>query len=319
MSTVPVLPPFKPPHSCFLPLISCIMSFLQLDSLLALVDPEGKDAEAAFRFSQNAKCRRFGRARDALTDDSDDDTSSEVDLGAQMIDPGNAANVHLVLSFDPGPKDVSKGFVFGNDPETCDVILAKDKFSGVSGNHFSISVDWQTGNPLVTCLTPKEGGTGIRILSGGIWVPYLRNAWKVIDPGIPTTIKISEEKRFVVYSPGREHRDSAYGNNLQTYFKKFQNSVPEMAHLRLYDSEPTPLLVSRGRGLTGMEYFTTKTIVGKNIVSCEARSHQNWVGDSELFTVKRFRYVSEEWPKQAKTVLTYLRQLRHVSSLASCC
>lgn len=108
--------------------------------------------------------------------DDDDDSSSEVDLSTQVFDPDALVDVHLALSLGPGPKDVSKGFVFGSDPETCDVLLAGDKHSGISGNHFSINVDWQTGNPLITSLTPNEGSTGIRILSGSLWVLYLRNA-----------------------------------------------------------------------------------------------------------------------------------------------
>ena len=286
------------------------MSLLNLDSLLALVDAEGSDAYAAFLFSQNAKCRRFGRAKDALT---------EVDLGAQTTDPGNFAKVHLALGFDPGPKDVSKGFVFGSDPQTCDVLLANNKHVGVSGNHFSISVDWKTGNPLITSLTPNEGATGIRILIGSVWVLYLRNAWKVVDPGLPITIKISDQMHLVVHNPGRKNRETAYIEKLQSYFEKCQDNVPEMAHLRLFDPEPTPLLVSRGRGLTGMEYFTTKTIVGNKVVLGEARSYQDLAGVSKLFVVKRFHNVREKWPDRARITLPYLRLFQHVRLISNCC
>lgn len=294
------------------------MSFLDLDSLLGLVDAEGDDAHAAFLSPQNAKCRRFGRARDALNDD-DDDTATEVDLGAQTIDPGNSANVHLALSFDPGPKDVSKGFVFGSDPETCDVLLANNEHSGVRVNHFSISVDWETGNPLITCLASNEGGTGIRILTGSLWVLYLCNAWKVVDPELPITIQISDQMNFVVHNPGRKNREPAYSQKLQSYFEKCQETVPEMAHLRLYDPESTPLLVSRGRGLTGMEYFTTKTVVGNKVVLGEAKSYQSWAEVSQVFVVKRFRNVGESWPDHAKTTLRRLLNFRHVSLRGSCC
>lgn len=297
------------------------MPLLDLSSLLVVVDPKGEDAQTAFRFPQNAECRRFGRAKDALTDDDDDDDDdddndgipSQVDLSAQMFDRDAVVPVHLALSFNPSPKDVSKGFVFGSDRETCDVLLAGDKHSGVSGNLFSISVDWQTGNPLITCLNADEGSPGIRILSGNLWVLYLRNAWKVLDPGVATTIKISEKMELVVHSPSRENREPAYSSNLQMYLKKFQDAVPKMTPLKLYDPEGTQLLVSRGRGLTEMEYFTTSTTVGETFVLCEAKSHQNRTGDSELFIIKRFRKVSNKWPDQAKTRLRKLRDLQHVS------
>ncbi|KAL9132554.1 MAG: hypothetical protein Q9175_006272 [Cornicularia normoerica] len=286
-------------------------------SLLAVVDPSGDDAQAAFRFSENAKCRHlgrardgFGRARDASTD-NDDGTSSEVDLSSQMIDPDKAA-VHIALNFDPGPKDVSKGFVFGSDQETCDVLLAKDNTSGVSGNHFSISVDWRIGYPLITCLTPSHG-TGIRILSGDFWVLYLRNAWKLAEPGV-TTIKISEEMKLLVLNPTWENRELSYNRNLQTYFKRCQDATPEMIHLRLYDPEPTPLLVSRGRGLSDTEYLTTSTSFGEKVVLCEAKDRHEWEEEpetSETFIVKRFRIVQKTWPRQARGALRKLCKLQH--------
>ncbi|CAF9919808.1 MAG: hypothetical protein ALECFALPRED_001307 [Alectoria fallacina] len=287
------------------------MPLFDLGSLLVLVEPDGDVARAVFQFPENAKRRRFGLGRDGLTNDNDH-TLNEMGLKSRMIDGDTSVPVHIALSFDPSPKDVSKGFVFGSDPETCDVLLAKDKTSGISGNLFSINIDWRSGNPLITCLTPNDGSTCIRIRAGKLWYLYLQHAWEVLDPGVTTTIKISEDMKLVVHNPGRKNREPAYSSNLQSYFKKCQVAVPSMTNLKLYDPEPTPLLVSRGRGLTGMEYFTTSTIVGERVVLCEAKSYQKWTGDSKTFIIKRFRNVNDRWPKQAKTELRKLCVLRHV-------
>ena len=292
------------------------MPILDTSSLLVLVQPRGNVARAVFQFPENTKCRCSGLAIDVLAD-VDDGTLGEVELGSQMVNANANTPVHLALSFNPIPKDVSKGFVFGSDPETCDVLLSMNNYTGISCNHFSIGVDWGTGNPLITCLTSDDGSAGIRIKSGSLWKLYSRNAWKVLDPGSTTTIKIFDSMQLLVYSPGRESREPAYSDNLRSYFEKCQDAVPEMTHLKLYDPEPTPLLVSRGRGLTGMEYFTTSTVVGENIVLCKAKSHHDLLGDSETFIVKRFRNVSDEWPKLAKTGLYKLRNLRHVRIFVS--
>ena len=282
---------------------------LDLSSLLVLVEPEGRFAQDVFNFPENAKCRHYGLAIDALADEGHE---AEIDHTSQIIYSGGYVPVHLALNFNQSPKDVSKGFVFGSDPETCDVLLSTSKYTGVSGNHFSINVDWATGNPLITCLTSDDGSAGIRIKSSSLWELYLRNAWKVLDPGSTTTIKMFESMQLLVYSPGRESRGPAYNDNVRSYFKRCQNAVPELTHLKLYDPEPTPLLVSRGRGLTGMEYFATSTVVREKVVLCEAKSHQNLLGDVETFIVKRFRNVSDQWPKHAKTSLYKLCNLRHV-------
>ena len=290
------------------------MPLLDMSSLLVLIQAKNNAGRAVLHFPENAKCRHFGLARDALADDDDDDDDApgENDLDSYMIDSNGRFPVYLALSLNPGPKDVSKGFVFGSDPETCDILLAKDRTSGVSGNHFSVNVDWATGNPLITCLAPNHH-SGIRILSGSIWESYSQTAWQVVEPGTITTIKISETIKLAICTPSRESREPAYSNGLQGYLKRCQDAVPEMTHLKLYDPEPTPLLVSRGRGVTGMEYFTISTIVGEHIVLCEAKSRQNWAGDAKIFITKRFRYVTNKWQHYAQTDLRSYRRLRHVS------
>ena len=278
---------------------------------LVLVEPQGNVAQEVFRCPENEKHRHSGLARDALGHD-DNEFPSEIGLSSNIIYANASVPVHLALSLDPGPKDVSKGFVFGSDPETCDVLVANDKNSGVSGNHFSINVDWHTGNPLVTCLTATDGSTGIRIKSGTTWSLYLKDMWTVLDPGEIITVMLSETMKMVVHSPGPNLRGSVYLNNLKGYFQMYQDAVPGMAHLKLFDSDPTPLLIHRGRGLTGLEYLTTATSVSEKIVSCEAKTRQDWTEPSETYIVKRFRHVTDRWSRRAKTELSRLCELRHV-------
>ena len=295
--------------SRWLQFLSNIMPLEDLSSMLVLVQPWGLSARAALHFQANTKYRHNGVAIDALTVEGRQ-ALDKIDFNADKTIAYKPA--HLALSFNSSPKDSSKGFVFGSDLKTCDVLLEMDNYTGISGTHFSIGVDWATGYPLITCLTPNEGSTGIRIESAGLWKLYLCNEWKVLDPGSNATIRICDNMQFVVYSPDRSH-DLTYMDKLHSYFKECQDAVPEMKHLKLYDPEPTPLLISRGRGLTGMEYFTTSTIVREKMVVCEAKSHQSLLGDLETFIVKRFRNVSDEWPNHAKTGLYKLRNLRHVS------
>ena len=292
------------------------MPIPDLSSLLVLVEPEGSEAQAAFRISHNEGCRHAGKARDALKDDTDA-TSSKTNLTSHIADPDRLSAVYLALGFDQSPKDMSRGFIFGSDPEICDVLLAENNHSGMSGNHFSISIDWRTGNPLITCLTPEKGSTGIRIKLGLTFSLFLQNEWKVLDPGETAIIMISETMKIVVHSPGLNARGSVYRNNLEDYFHEYQDAVPEMAHLKLFDSDPTPLLVHRGRGLTGLEYVTTTTNVSEKVVSCEAKTRQNWTEPYEIYIVKRFRDVTDRWPRRAKKELSRLCTLQHVRLLLS--
>jgi len=53
---------------------------------------------------------------------------------------GARMDAHLNLTFDNPPKSFIKGWVFGSEPRTCDVVLGKWGF-GVSREHFCISID----------------------------------------------------------------------------------------------------------------------------------------------------------------------------------
>ena len=287
------------------------MALFDFNSLLVLVEPEGDDARAAFQYSENAAYRRFGRAGDALID-YDDDTASEFDLGLRLISSDSPTRVHLALGFNPGPRNLSKGFVFGSDPETCDVLLTKDKTSGVSGNHFSINVDWSTLQPLITCLTPNDGA-GIRILSDNVWSLKLQAESEMIEQGTAITIRIFDSMDFVVHCP---HRNSwevkEYSHNVVKYVRRCQDADLEMARLRL-SFDPTPVFVSLSQGLTGMGYSPLETIVGKEVVFCVAKSREKFPVDPQIFMIKRFLHVRKTWDNHARIFLSQLRGLQHVS------
>ena len=292
------------------------MPIPDLDWLLVLVEPDGPRAQSAFRFSHNEERCHFGKAEDALAIPKEA-ASPKANLTSHIVHTDKAAAIYLALGLNESPRDISKGFIFGSDPETCDILLAENIYSGISGNHFSIGVDWHTGNPLITCLTPNDGSPGIRIKSGSNFSLFLQDEWKVLDPGETAIIMISDSMKMLVHSPGVDARESVYRSNLGDYFHEYQAAVPEMAHLELFDSDPTPLLVHRGRGLTGLEYVTTTRSVSEKVVSCEAKTRQNWTEPYEIYIVKRFRYVTDRWPRRAKTELSRLCKLQHVGFFAS--
>ncbi len=47
----------------------------------------------------------------------------------------------LQLTFDKAPKDPTKGYSFGIDPQKCDVLLGNRGAHGISGLHFYITFD----------------------------------------------------------------------------------------------------------------------------------------------------------------------------------
>ena len=163
---------------------------------------------------------------------------------------------YIGLYFNQPPKDITRGFIFGSDPKTCDVLLATTKDTGVSANHFSITVDWARWIPVITCLsgnglqTKVVGGTSITILP--------KNKWRRLVPDTITSVHIQEGLGLRLLNPARWDLREAYDLNLQKYFLEYKNAVPELANISLQDAEITPLVVYRCPGLEGRQYYTTE-------------------------------------------------------------
>ncbi len=55
---------------------------------------------------------------------------------------------HFCLDLHNHPKVLHTGFVFGSDPESCDLLLDNpDKAAGVSGVHFRLQLDTERAEP----------------------------------------------------------------------------------------------------------------------------------------------------------------------------
>ena len=166
------------------------------------------------------------------------------------------------LYLDQPPKDITKGFVFGSDPRSCDVLLATNKGSGISANHFSVHIDWVSRDPMVTCLS----GNALRVKNVGTktTTSLYKNAWERLESDATLQIRITGitgNLDVALVNPTRGGLQAAYDRNLQDYFLEYKNAVPELANISLDDDEITPLILTRGAGLKGKEYFSTKRIV----------------------------------------------------------
>ena len=167
----------------------------------------------------------------------------------------------IALHFNRHPKDITRGFIFGSDSKTCDVLLANTKDHGISANHFSVTIDWPTRIPVLTSLSGNDlqikvvGGTANKILP--------KNKWQKLIPDTITNVYVQEGLGLRLFNPARSDLQEAYDLNLQDYFLAYKNAVPELANISLQDAEITPLVVYRCPGLEGRQYYTTnKSLTG---------------------------------------------------------
>ncbi|KAL8833850.1 MAG: hypothetical protein Q9176_007768 [Flavoplaca citrina] len=74
----------------------------------------------------------------------------------------NQENTHRIrLTFDPKPKDPTKGYAFGTDQQKCDVLLASRGERGTSGVHFHITFDVIHGERSLVLRDSSTNGTAV--------------------------------------------------------------------------------------------------------------------------------------------------------------
>lgn len=153
------------------------------------------------------------------------------------------------------PKNLLKGFVFGTDENTCDVLLNRSRSSGISGNHFSIQIDWDSGSPVLSCLT----GLGVRLKEESTkqqMRTLSRDDAQIIPPGATLFVEVIDGFELTVSCPDRGDLQSTYNEMLRGYYGKYKHTVPDMSNVTLSRPDLTPFISRYYVGLNGGIYYT---------------------------------------------------------------
>ncbi|KAK2738633.1 hypothetical protein FQN57_006951 [Myotisia sp. PD_48] len=123
------------------------------DLIATLVATDGTNhTESAFRLSHN-RTRYLPPAdsvaegptissRECTPAPEPDTPLSSQESSYHDYEVDDFCNTHRIrLTFSNGPKNPMKGFVFGTDPNTCDVLLGYRGAKGISAQHFCITFD----------------------------------------------------------------------------------------------------------------------------------------------------------------------------------
>ena len=235
------------------------MTYSNLETLLVIITVYGGLADAVFELPVN-KDRR-------LLESAEGNSTSNPEVSVMVSMDRERTNTHemqslthfkIALYLDQLPKDITKGFVFGSDPRSCDVLLANTKGMGISANHFSIHVDCISRDPMITCLS--SNGIRVKPIGGRAGQLLSKQNWQKLGSSTSWNVHIRDNLSVILFSPDRNDLQAAYEQNLQRYFLKYKNAVPELANISLRDDEVTPLILDRCAGLEGKEYYSTERI-----------------------------------------------------------
>ncbi|KAI9679844.1 MAG: hypothetical protein M1817_004858 [Caeruleum heppii] len=154
----------------------------------------------------------------------------------------------LRVNFDPKPIDPTRGFVFGSNKQLCDIVLDETNAHGISGRHFYIDFNWESG--ILRINNFSKYGTEIRAHSIGRHPIILKGrAMRMLHPTEQTFISAGDT-RLALFIPDRGEYQSEYEHNWEQFRTECQNLPPELRQLDLHSLASTQQ-VARRKGLHG--------------------------------------------------------------------
>ena len=226
------------------------MASIDFTSLLVIVTPKQDRVEAVFAYPENAnRCW----TENASADHTDGEGMIARKSGKASSSATPTVYLHLYLTTEP--KNLLNGFVFGTDKNTCDVLLGRSRSSGISGNHFSIQIDWDSGNPVISCLSAR----GIRLKEESTkqqMRTLSRDDAQTITPGSTLIVEVLHGFELTVSCPDRGNFQPTYNEKLKAYYGKYKDAVPDMDNVTLSQTDLTPFISRYYEGMNGGMYGT---------------------------------------------------------------
>ncbi|KAI4268409.1 MAG: hypothetical protein LQ337_007857, partial [Flavoplaca oasis] len=165
-------------------------------------------------------------------------------------DYDNQGNTHRIrLTFDPEPKDPSKGYAFGTDQQKCDVQLAHRGVRSTSGVHFHITFDIFHGERRLVLKDSSTNGTA---------VSYNRQAEEEVRHYFPWILNLEKQNGeweikvhvrgliFKVQLASHRTCEAEYKKNVDAFLKFSQTTNPPLGGLSI-DSHMTGVAPSQSR------------------------------------------------------------------------
>lgn len=203
---------------------------------------EKNRARDAFRLQANADWYRKGA----------EDIAEEPTLGSREPTPALQPDVegnynsadHIVLTFDKKAKDPQRGWQFGTDPRSCDVLLGHRGTKGVSSRHFCITI---AENFWVKLHEDSRFGTAVgysdeakdKTRRNNTWLLSFepRSEWRWDD--VKIYVPDVDGLAFSIKFPNHEAGRPEYLSNLRAFIEESRTALPPVTSLGLNSNPPT--------------------------------------------------------------------------------
>lgn len=161
-----------------------------------------------------------------------------VDISSRESTPAVGQPVSQIqLTFDDKPKNFEKGFVFGSDPQICDVFLG-ERGAGFSGQQFCITFN-ERGEVIFKNKSRKKAQVDY---NGENPSRRTQFTWILFDTyeNIEITVGDKNDLIFKVKWPeNRKFCRAEYETHRDAYFKERRNALPPLSQLDMESQQTT--------------------------------------------------------------------------------
>ena len=197
----------------------------------------------------------------------------------------------LRFTFELLPKDIQRGFVFGSNPTSCDVLLGRAG-GHVSRQHFCITFDDQE-----RVVLKDTSLTGTTVSYGGQAATQPRNhfTW-ILLPGYDIQVKISESLEFSIELAEHDASKHEYSQHVHSYLEASRNAIVPLDLLDIHSLQSTaaptesvsprrrPIYImgkELGRGDFGRVYWANNVSTG-DIYAAKIFQENRWRREVEI-------------------------------------
>lgn len=212
--------------------------------------------------------------------------------------PAPTIHPQLVLRFTTKnwPKDPSSGFVFGSDPNSCDVLLHPSHSTGISRRQFAIT------------FRPDNSAVILQNLSRRSTTVYHFGETATL---VKTQRVIEDHREMYVHLPGLRLKifkqwDTNAARQYLRYFTELSAVAPDLSRLKVYSSSTSSTVESSennyyldqrlGQGLSGTVYRAYHRLTG-DVVAMKrfTPGRQNSRPWDEAMILQSISHVSNNW------------------------
>ena len=256
-------------------------------------------------------------------------SSREPTPALSVSEHGDNDNNHdsdrLILTFDDLPRNPQRGWQFGTDPRTSDVLLGHRGTHGVSARHFLVKID---EDRRVVLRDTSTFGTSVSYDGQAEYEVRQNFTWILsLEPGstnsLGETVLRPGKLAFRIHFPNHRLGKSEYLSSLQNFINAGRVDLPTVTALGL-DSGTTTAIPSHSRTPGQGPIYVNLSLIGQGEFGAVHRVID--VSTGNIYAGKRFRHPfgnavkgkrkldHDKWMNGVRNETSIMKENPHVSN-----